>query len=212
MARLALKPSSAAFTRHDTVLISLFGALWGLMEITVGVTVKGLRIPMGGAILTAFAVIIFSTGRHFVPKFGATFMMGAVAAILKIFSIGTVIASPFLAILMEGLLGEIVLTLLGTNRYSFIITGILLLLYSIVHPFISQGIIFGANIYKIYLESFKRLAGLLHIPAGHLLWILLIYVALHIILGVAAGWFGYALARKVEEELTVLRKQRESMA
>jgi hypothetical protein len=38
---------------RDTVLIGIFGALWGLMEITLGLTIKGLRIPMGGAVLTA---------------------------------------------------------------------------------------------------------------------------------------------------------------
>ncbi len=205
-------PSKQRLTRHDIVLISTFGALWGLMEITVGVTIKGLRIPMGGAILTAIAVIIFTTGRYFVPKFGATVMMGAVAAILKIFSIGTIIASPFLAILMEGLIGEILLTLLGVHRFSFMLTGVTLLLYSVIHPFISQGIIFGTDIYKIYLESFKRLGEVLHIPAAHLLWIIFAYALLHIILGLIAGWFGFKLARKTEEELILLQKQRETMA
>jgi len=210
--RFTWKNATDSLTRRDTLTISLFGALWGLMEITVGVTIKGLRIPMGGAILTAIAVMIFTTGRYFVPKPGATVMMGAVAAILKIFSIGTIIASPFLAILMEGLIGEIILTVLGTNRFSFVLTGIVLLLYSVLHPFISQGIIFGTDIYKIYLETFKRLGEVLHIPTSHLLWIIMAYAGLHLILGFIAGWMGFKLSRKVEEELLILRKQKEKVA
>lgn len=197
------------FNRRDTVLIATFGALWGLMEVTVGVTLKGLRIPMGGAILTALAVIIFSTGRYFVPQKGSVLMMGAVAAILKVFSIGTVIAGPFMAIILEALFGEILLSILGINRFSYMLTGMLLLLYSMVHPFISQGIVFGANIYKIYLESFTRLAEILHVSANHLLWIIFIYAGIHAILGLTAGWIGYLLPRRAEYEYVQLKENSE---
>jgi len=193
-------------SRRDTALIATFGALWGLMEITVGVTLKGLRIPMGGAILTALAVIIFTTGRYFVPRKGSVLMMGAVAAILKIFSVGTVIAGPFMAIVLEALFGEILLSLLGRHLLSYILTGVILLLYSMVHPFISQGIIFGANIYKIYMDSFTRVAELLHIPARHLLWIIALYAGVHALLGATAGWIGYLLPRRAEYEYAQLKQ------
>ncbi len=193
-------------SRRDTALIATFGALWGLMEITVGVTLKGLRIPMGGAILTALAVIIFTTGRYFVPRKGSVLMMGTVAAILKIFSVGTVIAGPFMAIVLEALFGEILLSLLGRHLLSYILTGVILLLYSMVHPFISQGIVFGANIYKIYLDSFTRVAELLHIPARHLLWIIAFYAGVHALLGATAGWIGYLLPRRAEYEYAQLKQ------
>ncbi len=193
-------------SRRDTALIATFGALWGLMEITVGVTLKGLRIPMGGAILTALAVIIFTTGRYFVPRKGSVLMMGAVAAILKIFSVGTVIAGPFMAIVLEALFGEILLSLLGRHLLSYILTGVILLLYSMVHPFISQGIVFGANIYKIYMDSFTRVAELLHIPARHLLWIIALYAGVHALLGATAGWIGYLLPRRAEYEYAQLKQ------
>lgn len=193
-------------SRRDTALIATFGALWGLMEITVGVTLKGLRIPMGGAILTALAVIIFTTGRYFVPRKGSVLMMGAVAAILKIFSVGTVIAGPFMAIVLEALFGEVLLSLLGRHLFSYVLTGVILLLYSMVHPFISQGIVFGANIYKIYMDSFTRVAELLHIPAQHLLWIVALYAGIHALLGATAGWIGYLLPRRAEYEYAQLKQ------
>ncbi len=200
--------AKSRLSRRETVLIATFGALWGLMEITVGVTLKGLRIPMGGAILTALAVIIFTTGRYFVPRTGSVLMMGAVAAILKIFSVGTVIAGPFMAIVLEAVFGEILLSLLGQHLFSYVLTGVILLLYSMVHPFISQGIVFGANIYKIYLDSFTRVAELLHIPARHLLWIVALYVGIHALLGATAGWIGYLLPRRAELEYVQLKENR----
>ncbi len=195
-----LDPSSTHSLR-DTVLIGTFGALWGLMEITLGVTLKGLRIPMGGAILTAVSVVIFLTGRYFVRRRGSILMMGAVAAILKIFSIGTVIAGPFMAILIEAIMGEVLITLLGVNRVSYLLTGTLLLLYTILHPFISQGIIFGTNIYKIYLQTFSRLAEIIQVDGSHLLWIVAGYAGIHALLGALAGWLAFQLPRRVENEL-----------
>jgi hypothetical protein len=184
----------------DTVLIGIFGALWGLMEITLGLTVKGLRIPMGGAFLTAISCIIFLTGRYFIKRRGSIFLMGAVAATLKIFSLGTVIAGPFMAILIEAGIAEILISLFGISRISFIFTSATLCSYTIVHPFIAQGLIFGDDIYQIYLETFQKIALILNVNFEYLLWIAVLYIAIHIILGILTGWFTYSISRKVDQE------------
>jgi hypothetical protein len=183
-------------------MIGIFGALWGLMEITLGTILKGLRIPMGGAMLTALACIIFLTGRYFIPKRGSVLMMGAIAAFLKIFSVGTVIAGPFMAILIEATIAEVLLLLFGTNRLSYIITASSLTLYTVVHPFISQGIIFGDNIYKIYFESFRRFSELFDIGLNYLGLIIAGYVLVHLAIGITAGWVAYSIATRTKDELS----------
>ena len=186
--------------RRETVLIALFGALWGLMEITLGVTLKGLRIPLGGAVLTGTAAIIFLTGRYFVRRRGSILMMGFVAALVKIFSVGTVIAGPFLAILVEALLAEILISLLGVRRIGFILTAAILLLYTLVHPFLAQGILFGADIYKLYLEMFRQVARVLHVDFKYLGFLVLAYAGIHAVAGVLTGWVAWLLAIRVEQE------------
>jgi hypothetical protein len=197
------------YSSRDLTVIAVFGALWGLMEITVGVTLKGLRIPMSGALLTSAASIIFLTGRYFVRQRGSILMMGAVAALLKIFSIGTVIAGPFIAIVLEALMGEILISLLGINRLSYLMTPILLLLYTIIHPFIAQGILFGDDIYKIYLLMLQKIADTLHIGYGHLIWVALSYASIHVLLGLLTGWLAFALPRRVESEMLQTGKKTE---
>jgi hypothetical protein len=187
---------------RDSVFIAIFGALWGLVEITLGVFLKGMRFPMGGAILTAISSVIFLTGRYFIRRRGSILMMGAIAAILKVFSLGTVIAGPFMAILIESFIAEIAISLLGIHRFSYIFTVCLLTLYTIIHPLIAQGIIFGENIYKIYLEIFQKVAQLLHIDFQFIGWIILFYAIIHLILGTAAGWFAYSLSIRVNRELS----------
>ena len=196
------KTGHAPSLSRDSVFIAIFGALWGLVEITLGVFIKGMRLPMGGAMLVAISSIIFLTGRYFIRRRGSILMMGAIAAILKVFSIGTVIAGPFVAILIESFIAEISISLLGIHRFSYVLTVCLLTLYTIIHPFIAQGIIFGENIYKIYLEIFQKIAGLLHIDIHYIGWIILCYAFIHLMLGAFAGWFAYTLSVRVNRELT----------
>ncbi len=188
---------------RDSVFIAIFGALWGLVEITLGVVIKGIRLPMGGALLAAICSIIFLTGRFFIRRRGSILMMGGIAATLKIFSVGTVIAGPFIAILIESLIAEVLISLLGVHRFSYVMTASALSVYTIFHPFISQGIIFGENIYKIYIETFQKITQLLQLEFSYLIWIILIYVFLHLILGTTSGWLAYSLALRVKKEFPI---------
>jgi hypothetical protein len=195
----------------STVLIGVFGALWGLMEISLGTLLKGLRVPMSGAILTSVAAMIFLTGRYFIHRKFSILIMGGIAATIKVFSVGTVIAGPFMAILIEAGIAELLISFLGINRLSYMLTSTVLVIYTIIHPFISQGIIFGANIYKIYLGTFHKLADVLHAGYQYLAIIIFLYILIHALLGAASGWIAYSLAKRVENEYNNLLQQPEKL-
>ena len=186
---------------RETILIAVFGAMWGLMEITLGVTLKGLRIPMGGAIMASVSSIIFLSGRYFARRRGSIILMGAVAATLKIFSVGTIIAGPFMAILIEAFLAEVLISLFGVHRFSYVLTPVLLQLYTMLHPFLAQGILFGTDIYTMYLETLRSISRLVHLETRHLLWVVISWAGIHALLGATAGWLAFSLCRRVEREL-----------
>lgn len=170
------------------------------MEISLGTTLKGLRIPLGGAMLTAASCLIFLTGRYFIKRKGSILMMGMVAGLIKIFSVGTVIAGPFMAILIEATIAEILISIFGINRISYTFTASLLVVYTIVHPFLSQGIIFGTNIYTIYIETFQKLANILKIEHQHIGLIIISYIFIHVLMGALAGWLAFSLSLRVHNE------------
>lgn len=200
-------PTATAPRHRETIFIAVFGGLWGLMEITLGVILKGLRVPFSGAILATCACVIFLTGRYFCRRRGAILMMGAVAAMLKIFSIGTVIAGPFLAIMIEALVAEILISFIGVNRIGYFFTGMTVLVYTILHPFLAQGLIFGANIYKIYLETGHQIMRILHLDLKHVGFVFLGYFFIHVAIGGFAGWLGWILPRQAEQELAQMRSR-----
>lgn len=189
------------FEPSEAAIIAVFGALWGLMEITLGTALKGMRLPMSGAILAALASIIALTGRYFVKRRGAIIMMGSVAALLKIFSIGTVIAGPFFAIVLEAVIAESFVMLLGANPTGYILAGAAVLCYTVLHPLITQGLLFGGRIYEVYWATAQRAGQLLHLKVVHLAVFIGFYLSVHAIIGGLAGWFAFRLACSAKKEL-----------
>ena len=116
-----------------------------------------------------------------------------------------------MAILIEACIAEILISFLGINRLSFILTSMVLVIYTIIHPFISQGIIFGANIYKVYLETIQKVADVFHTSYQYLAVIVLLYILMHALLGGISGWIAYSLAKRVENEYGQLAEQAEKL-
>lgn len=189
-----LLPSEAA-------LIAVFGALWGFMEITLGATLKGMRLPFAGAILASLAAIIALTGYYFVPRRSSILMMGGVAALCKIFSIGTVIAGPFFAILLEAIVAQTAVVILGIHRPGYFLSGAAMVCYTVLHPFITQGLIFGGRIYKVYWATAEQIAQSLHLQTVHFTVMIAVYLSLHALAGGLAGLFAFRLARSTQQEL-----------
>jgi hypothetical protein len=101
------------FTTRELVTLAVFGALWGLVEISLGALLHVLHAPLTGVILAAVGITIALTGRAFVPHRGSTLFIGVIVLVLKLFSIGSVVLGPMVGILVEALLAELILSACG---------------------------------------------------------------------------------------------------
>ena len=101
-------------TTRQLVTLAVFGALWGVVEISLGSVLKALNIPLSGAVLSAIGLMIAMIARQFVPRRGTTLFVGIIAMVLKLFSIGNIVVGPMVGILMEAILAEIILSLFKT--------------------------------------------------------------------------------------------------
>ena len=100
------------YTVRSWVTIGLFGALWGVVELTLGSYLHVIFPPQANTFLTGVVMggigaLIALTGRHFVPNRGSVFLIAVVTALIKLLSPGGGRVGPFVAILMEGLLMEV---------------------------------------------------------------------------------------------------------
>lgn len=183
-------------TTRDLVTLAVFGALWGLVEISLGSVLHAIHLPLTGLGLAAAGLTIALVGRAFVPKRGATLFIGVIATILKLFSIGAIIIGPMIGILSEALLAELVLSLFGKpRRLAFVLAGMLGVLTTLIQPFVTGLLIFGRDLFSIWLDTLALGSRLFGFDSQAAAWILLALLGLHLAVGAAAGWLAWWLAR-----------------
>jgi len=187
------------FKTRELVLLAVFGALWGASEIVLGSVLHNLKVPFNGVILAGIGLLIALIGRVFIPKRGATFFIGVIATILKLFSIGSVVVGPMIGILAEALLAEVILTLSKRpSRPAFMLAGSLGVLWTLLHPFLTGLLLFGRSIVEVWLATIQegsRLLGLRASSGALILAILLILIVIRVIVGGLAGWLAWDVGK-----------------
>lgn len=183
---------------RQLVYLGIFGALWGVVEMSLGSLLHILNVPMTGLFISAIGLMIAFIARYFVPRRGSTLFIGAIAALLKMVSLGGIVIWPMIAILMEAVVGELVLSAFGEpHRTAFVVAGALGVFYSLIHPFLSQGLLAGRGalfVWEMLIEQGNRLFNL---PPSAPVIILGILAILYLAVGAAAGVLAWNIARLV---------------
>lgn len=197
------------FTTRDLVYIAVFGALWGVLEMTLGsylhLIFPSLATPLVGAgtIMTAIGMVLALIGRLFIPRTGSVLMIGIVVAILKALSMGGVKLPVMLAIIIECLLAELGLLLARRpSRGGFMFAGCLALLWTFFHKLFASYVFLGRGIYDVYLGMLKAGAKALGIGMGYALVIIAAFLLIRMVLGGLAGWLAWDLGKAIRARLT----------
>ena len=173
---------------RELATLAVFGALWGLVEISLGAFLKSLNIPLSGMLLAAIGLFIAFIGRVFVPKAGSTIFIGVIATFLKLFSLGGVIIGPMVGILTEAIVAEIALTSFKKpSRLAFTVAGALGVTWVLVQPFITNPLLFGRTLFVVWLDLLDQGSRLFGFDTNAVFFILLIYLAIHVAVGSNCG-------------------------
>ena len=187
---------------RELVTIAVFGTLWGMVEISLGTVLKSLNIPLTGVLLSAIGLMVAMIGRIFVPRKGSTLFIGVIAMLLKLFSLGGVVIGPMIAIFAEALVAEIVLSLFPRpNRGALLLAGSLGVLWVLIHPFITNPILFGRTAFVVWLDLLDTGSRLLGLDTNAVVWILLFMVVIHLAVGALAGWLAWDVGRQIYARL-----------
>src|SRR5690606_134449 len=187
--------------KNDIILTALFGTLWGVIELSLGTVLHASKLPFRGTMLTIVAVVLISVSRSFITYKGSVIAISSVAASLKLITIPGFNITPFIAIMVEGIIGELVFSVLSYNFISALITGSLILLYTLIHSFVMQGVFFGFSIYNVYLDIINSIGKSINYKGEISYLVIPLIVFIYILLGSLAGWFGWAAANRAKEIL-----------
>jgi hypothetical protein len=187
------------YTARELVLLGVFGALWGAAEMSLGSVLHMMNVPMTGMFMSAIGLTVALIGRLFVNRPGATFFIGVIAALLKMFSFGSVVIYPVFGILMEALLADAALTALHKpGRIAFALAGGIGVTWTLIHPCVSQGILAGRDMYVIWLDTLDEGARILHIDPRIGVWLFLIMAAIWFGVGVSTGLLAWNIGQTVQ--------------
>ncbi len=190
------------FTTRQLVTLAVFAALWGMVEISLGAFLHSIKLPFTGALIAGLGLMLAITARSFVPIRSSTLFIGIIAMILKMFSIGSIVIGPMIAILIEALIAELVLSLFNTpSKLGYIFAGGLGVLWNLAHPFITGPILFGRAMVSVWLDTLDMGSRLFGIPNNAALLILGIFTVLYLIIGGSAGLIAWQVGRLLHMRL-----------
>lgn len=183
--------------RH-LVLIAIFGALWGALELSLGSALHALDVPFSGLFLAGVGIAVALVGYRFTRRRGSVVQIGLVAALLKAASIGGNVLMPMIGILAEALIVETALALTrGRARGSYVVAGACGTLWPLVHPFVTQGLVAGRGILTVWGWLLEDGMALLGLPAEAALVIVGVLIAFHMAVGAVAGLIAWQTAERV---------------
>jgi hypothetical protein len=174
-----------------TAYLAVFGAVWGGAEMLLGGFLHALHIPMKGLIMSTVAAFLLISARLWIGGKGTAITMGVIAAFLKLFSIGGLVLSPAIAIIMESLLAECCFLLAGENLFACLITGAAIVTYCILHKILALILIYHSEISDFYRSFSSENSLFTRLGVSSLTVIICIYVLLHLIVGILAGILSY---------------------
>jgi hypothetical protein len=185
----------------EIILTAVFGALWGIMEISLGTLLHASRIPFRGTMMTIAAVVIITISRSFINYKGSVIAVCSIAATIKLITLPGFNITPFVAILAEGIIGEIIFSSFSYNLFTSVITGSAILLYTLAHSLVMQGIFFGFGIYNVYLDIMNSIGRAINYNGRISSVMIPLIVFFYVLLGSAAGWFGWRSAKRSKDIL-----------
>ena len=190
------------FNTRQLVTLAVFGALWGFLEISLGSLFHALHLPLTGAFLAAAGIAVALAGRLFVPLKGSTLFIGVIAMVLKLFSLGSIVLAPMIAIFAEALVAELVLSAFQKPGKPAILTaGAAACLWPFLHPFITNPLLFGRSIFVVWLDMLDQGAQVLHLSSSAWIWILAGLLAVHLVVGLLAGLLAWSAGQQLQVRL-----------
>jgi hypothetical protein len=174
---------------------SVAGGLWASFEIIVGSLLHNLHLPFSGTFLATFSVILMISFLQVWKTDGLIWRAGIICGLMKSLSPSAVILGPMTGIMMEALIMDLLIYLLGRNILGYLAAGIGALLSAIMHKLASLFILYGTDLITIYVNLFnflKKQLKLVDASPGDLITGI---IGVYIILGVIASITGYILGK-----------------
>jgi ABC-type thiamin/hydroxymethylpyrimidine transport system permease subunit len=171
-------------------------ALWVLCEAMLGGVIHAARIPVSGLIVGSCAVTCICLIAYYVPAGGAIIKATIIVAIFKMMLSPQSPLPAYFAVFFQGLTGELLFVNRKFYRLSCLLLSVLALVESGLQRIVVLTIVYGNNFWKAVNTFLNDLAGQKEFT-NYSLMLGSGYVFIHILAGLAVGWWAGIIPSKV---------------
>lgn len=186
---------------HKIIAVFVLAVFWGICEILMGDVIRSYPLPVRGMILTALAVVFIIFTKEVADFIGSVILLAVIVAILKAVYYGTIQHSALLAVMMQGVLAELVYFIIRDYRKAAISTAVILMLYTFAHGIIMHGFFWGTHIFTTYKNMFRDVFLLNMLSKLPLEMILLVFGILNLLVGLLLGIFAVYISKQLKKLL-----------
>lgn len=179
-------------------------ALWVVCEAFIGGIIHGLKLPVSGLIVGSSAALCICMIAYYVPKKGVILKATIMVIICKMMLSPQSSPLAYVAVLFQGLMGEVFLLNKKYFKTACLFFCIITLLESGVQHILITTIIYGKNLWIVVDDFINRLIRR-QAPVNYSLFIIGIYILLHFIIGIVIGLGAYRIV-KLSEQWKILHK------
>lgn len=181
--------------------IVIFGAVWGASEMFLGGLLHAMHVPLRGMIMAGIAAFLLISNNLLINEKNTSLTMGGIAAFLKLFSLGGLVISPAIAILIESLIAEICFLLFKRKLAASLIAGILIVSYTITHRLFSLLVIYRTEFTETIKIFVNDQSALHSIGLKSAIILSMIYIFIHIVFGMMIGFVAFTTLQRAMKRI-----------
>jgi len=176
---------------------AVIGSIWAAIEIVLGSFLHNLRIPFSGTMLSMSSVFLLVAFAMQWQERGIIIRAGLIAAAMKSISPSAVILGPMVGIIMEAVILEMVILLLGRNVFGFIVGGMLGVAWALLQKILSLLIIYGFDLVRIAEAFYFYLVKNTGLEQLSPIYLVFLVLGIYMITGILAALAGYFSFKRV---------------
>lgn len=177
---------------------SVAGSLWAASEIVIGSFLHNLHFPFTGMVMASVGVVLLVSFSVLWKTKGIFWRAGLVCALMKSISPSAVILGPMAGIMLESILIQLFVTILGRNIIGYVLGGIMALLSLLIHKAVGMLMSYGIDFVTILDNMVAFVLKVLSVSNINPIHVLYYYIAILAISGLLASLFGYYLGHKAQ--------------
>ncbi|NOX17435.1 MAG: hypothetical protein GXO87_04030 [Chlorobi bacterium] len=180
--------------------------LWAFTEATLGGILHAMHIPFTGLFNGSLAVIFISLISYYSKEKKTIINSTIIVILVKAFVSPYTPLTAYFSVFIEGLMGYILFSFLS-YRIAAISLGLLALLFSGIQKIIILTVVFGLtlwesiNIFVNYVVAQFMLSGSLSQNIDYSFYLIILYLILHTVGGIAAGVLAAKLPKKISNKI-----------